>query len=93
MRSYPVLGGLALLLAACAQPVAQGVAPQSAPAVAAAPRADGLHYFVGAWTATAKDPSTGEETLIDYRVEPVAGGAWLRARPKVRTCSADIVGA
>lgn len=48
MRGYPVLGGIAVLLAACAQTPAP--APQPTTAVAVAPRADGLDYFVGAWT-------------------------------------------
>jgi hypothetical protein len=75
MRSFAVLYGLLALLAACAQPAARA-AP--APVAAVAPRADGLDYFVGAWSATARDPSTGEEIAFEYRVEPVLGGTWLR---------------
>jgi hypothetical protein len=65
------------LLAACAH---VPPATQSPPAAAAAlsPAPAGVAYFAGTWTARARDPATGSEVLVDYRVEPAPGGAWLK---------------
>jgi hypothetical protein len=73
---------LGTVLGACA-PTALTQAPsigapaevgQAAPAPAAP---EGLAYFVGDWIAAATDPKTGVTDMIDYRVEPTLGGAWL----------------
>jgi hypothetical protein len=37
-----------------------------------------LDYFVGAWRAEARDPSTGKTFELVYRVEPVLRGAWYQ---------------
>lgn len=69
---------LASMLAAAALAVAAPAAAQeSAVPPAAQVTAEGLGYFVGAWTGTGKDPGTGESFNLVYRVEPALGGSWI----------------
>jgi hypothetical protein len=56
----------------------------SAPEAPAARAPTGVEDLVGAWTVSAEDPGTREAVLIDYRVEPTAGGTWLTGQGKAR---------
>ena len=51
-------------------------APAPAAAAARAAPGEGVEYLIGRWKASAEDPQTGEVMSIDYRVEPLPGGAW-----------------
>ena len=66
----------ALLLSACAR--VEVDPPAHAGAATARPAPEGLAFFAGAWTVRARDPGTGAENLVDYRVQPAPGRAWLR---------------
>ena len=72
-----VMAAAALFLSACAGAASAPPSPQAAAAVVR-PAPEGLAYFAGAWVVRARDPGTGAETLVDYRVQPAPGGAWLR---------------
>jgi hypothetical protein len=72
--------GFLLLILALGAAAAPAAAQQPAPAVAQTPARtapEGLEYFVGAWLAEARDPTTGESFSLVYRVEPALGGAWI----------------
>ncbi|HUQ06546.1 MAG TPA: hypothetical protein VM261_28780 [Kofleriaceae bacterium] len=36
-----------------------------------------IAYFVGAWTADAKNPATGQAFTLSYTITPSVDGAWL----------------
>ena len=62
--------GVLLVLAAIA--VGGGAAAAEVPA---AP--EGLGYFVGDWSASARDPGDGSTVVVSYKVAPALDGAWL----------------
>jgi hypothetical protein len=52
-------------------PTAVPAAPQPRPHLAP------VSYFIGAWTADAKNPATGQTFTLSYAITPSVDGAWL----------------
>jgi hypothetical protein len=79
VRSLPP-AALALAALSCAiAPHAQAPAVPAAPAAPVVLRVEALAYFVGTWSATARDPGSGRTFTMRYRMQPSLDGAWLEA--------------
>jgi hypothetical protein len=85
---HAAIAGILVGLTSCAG--ARTTDAPGAPSGTLAERIESLRPMLGRWRAEARDPTSGNEFVLDYTVTPAVDGAWLVGEGRVESMDLSI---